>query len=242
MNLRVISDLHLSPDSDQNNELFLAFLEDAFQQQDEVLIAGDLFHLWFGWSDLTFPYQKKMIQRMRELSSAGLTLHYVEGNRDFGIERYRSSIFATVSASLMEMQWGAHRIFIVHGDLINKKDKQYRFWRKVSKNPVSFFLLDHLPSSFLLRMASRIESGMKKTNQKYRMEFPEKACRDFSASCFAEGADIVIVGHFHEERISQENQGRKDVLFYSLPGWEHGFRYLVIPRGDEQPYFKDHGR
>src|SRR5690349_17551101 len=106
INLRVLSDLHLSPESEQNNELFLKFLEDALEQQDEVLIAGDLFHLWFGWPDLTFPYQRKMLQRMRELAAAGLILHHVEGNRDFGIERYRSSIFANVSSSLLEMQWG----------------------------------------------------------------------------------------------------------------------------------------
>ena len=46
MNLLVISDLHLSPTSEHRTNQFLDFLENAWKNQDQVLIVGDLFDLY----------------------------------------------------------------------------------------------------------------------------------------------------------------------------------------------------
>lgn len=239
MNLLAVSDLHLGPSSDHLNKSFLQFLDTALQNQDQILIVGDLFDLWFGQPELTFPYQITILKKMRDLASMGLIMNYVEGNRDFGIRKLEGRIFQKVSPVSLRMKWGNRWIHAEHGDLINLDDKPYRFWRGVSKSQGSFFLLDHLPSWILLRTAVFLEKKLRATNMKNKSRYPEEFSRIFYEAQFTEGADVVVVGHFHEQRELQVTTDRGNMLFYNLPGWESGFRYLVIPQTNEKPYFME---
>jgi UDP-2,3-diacylglucosamine hydrolase len=239
MNLLVTSDLHLSPASTNRNAEFLKFLESALRDGDEVLIVGDLFDLWFGRQELTFHYQKELLSRIRELVRKGLVIDYVEGNRDFGIVKYEGELFRKVSRHALQRRWGDFQVYAEHGDLINQDDIPYRTWRAITRNRVSFFLLDHLPASLLLSLSARIEEKLRRTNVKYKSSYPEEMCRKFCETRFQEGADLVIVGHFHVEREVSLQAGERSVLFYNLPGWEQGLRYLVIPQQGMRPYFED---
>jgi len=241
MNLLVLSDLHLGPYTQERNEQFLQFLENAWKNQDQVLIVGDLFDLWLGWKDLTMEFQKPILQRMQDLFSSGLEVDYVEGNRDFGISRFEGILFRRVAPYFLQREWEGERIHAEHGDLINESDRPYRLWRRISKNKFSYFLLAHLPAFVTLRMAFRLEQGMRKTNQKHKMYYPDQSIEKFSTALFQSGVDLIVVGHFHMEKSVQMYLENRNVLFYNLPGWEQGFRYLVIPSSGT-PYFMDWGK
>jgi UDP-2,3-diacylglucosamine hydrolase len=241
MNLLVISDLHLNPNSTERNKNFLEFLESARDQQDHILILGDLFDLWLGWNGLTMEFQKPILGRMIELAKSGLVMDYVEGNRDFGISQYQGRIFKTVEERIYRSKWGNSVIHAEHGDLINKLDRPYRMWRAFSKNRISYFLLKHLPSFATLSLALRLEKGLKQTNLRNKMNYPERNVEGFYRALLQEGVDVIIVGHFHMEKSIPVPFGNRTVLFYNLPGWEQGFRYLVIPPDKAAPYFRDWG-
>jgi UDP-2,3-diacylglucosamine hydrolase len=238
-NLRVVSDLHLNPEAKNRNSKFLSFLEDAFKKGDRVLIVGDLFDLWFGWSKLFFKFQHAIINGMNDLASSGLKLYYVEGNRDFGISELEGKLFEKVAANALCFQWGSRTIYAEHGDLINKADRQYRTFRKISKNRFTYFMLRNLPSSWMLALTTRLEESLKNTNMQYRIGYPEEQCKLFRDEIFQSGADIIIAGHFHQEKQLKEQLNSRTVMFYNLPGWESGFRYLVIPQTSDDPYFVD---
>jgi UDP-2,3-diacylglucosamine hydrolase len=239
MSLILVSDLHLNPTSPERNQQFLHFLSDAKEQNHQIIILGDLFDLWFGWPDLQFEFQAPILLQMKELVADGLILDYVEGNRDFGIKRYAGTIFRSVFEDGCELQWGGWQIYLEHGDRINRDDLPYRTFRKLSKNAFTFFLLDHLPSAFLLKSAERLEKKLKGTNLRYKQNYPELHCKRFREQRFQLGSEIVVVGHFHQERKVESSQNSKTVLFYNLPGWEEGFRYLVIPEKPGLPFFQD---
>jgi len=239
LNLYAISDLHLNPDSQDRTNKFIAFLEFAHKQKGRVLILGDLFDLWFGWKQLQFNFQSDILFRMNNLASDGLRMDYLEGNRDFGISKLEGHTFSDVIAKHYEFIWGDHSICAEHGDLINRADLQYRSFRAITKNPISYFLIGHLPSSWLLRISTKLEKSLKNTNQKYRISYPEEACKKFRDAAFKRGADIVIAGHFHQEKMLKEKLNSRIVWFFNLPGWETGFRYLTIPDTKEDPYFAD---
>jgi len=242
MNLLVISDLHLNPDSTERNHHFLDFLQSARDRQDRVLIVGDLFDLWFGWKDLTMEFQKLILQQMFRLTESGLLIDYVEGNRDFGIAAYRPRIFQRVESGPYQTKWAEKLIHAEHGDLINESDRPYRLWRFITKNRFSYFLMSRLPAFLTLQLGLRLERGMKVTNRKNKTNYPEQNAEDFYLNLFRSGVDIVIVGHFHVEKVLSIRMGNRSVLFYSLPGWEQGFRYLVIPPDSATPYFRDWGK
>ena len=241
MNLLALSDLHLRPDTPDRNRLFIHFLEQAMANGDEVLLLGDIFDLWFGREALTFAFQNSILERMKQLAKLGLKMDYVEGNRDFFISRYEGSIFGRVSRRSYERQWGNYKLFAEHGDLINIDDKPYRFFRCVTKNSAARLLLNCLPSGFLLRQANRLEQKMKSTNLKYKMQYPEGHCKRFLEKAAAGNANLIIVGHFHEEKSWEIPYQERIVLFFNLPGWESGFRYLVVPDAGNKPYFKEEG-
>ena len=242
MNLLVISDLHLSPTSEHRTGQFLEFLENAWKNQDQVLIVGDLFDLWFGWPDLIMQFQKPILSKMRELFSSGLKVDYVEGNRDFGIHHQEGILFRRVVSRAWEGEWEGRKIHAEHGDLMNRSDRPYRIWRRISKNKISYFLISHLPPIVTLRVGLRLEEKMRKTNQKNKIAYPEQSGRDFLLKMLHAGMDLVIVGHFHLEKTVQMQVASRNVLFYHLPGWEQGFRYLVIPAGKGIPYFTEWGK
>ena len=204
-----------------------------------MVIVGDLFDLWFGHEHLSFEYQAPIVGRMRELSERGLRMSYVEGNRDYGIGRYRDRIFAEVSDRGLLKNWGAHRVYFEHGDQINTRDRQYLAWRKISKNAAALWLMDHTPSSWLLRWANRMEQGMRQTNLKYKVKYPDVEVDLFCRRTAAAGSSSIIVfGHFHAEKEFTVEAGGRNVLCYNLPGWEAGFRYLTIPE-DGKPVFEE---
>jgi UDP-2,3-diacylglucosamine hydrolase len=242
MNLLVLSDLHLSPSSEERTAQFLGFLDAALANGDEVLIVGDLFDLWFGWKELTMEFQKPILKKMQDLFSRGLQIDYVEGNRDFGIIQKQGILFRRVSPDYHETEWYGRKIHAEHGDLINQADRPYRIWRRISKSPLSYSLLQHLPSLFTLKMAHQLEQGMRKTNRKNKMHYPEESAEHFFLERLQSGVDLVLVGHFHLEKVMQLKAGNRNVLFYNLPGWEQGFRYLVIPPDNGTPYFTDWGK
>jgi UDP-2,3-diacylglucosamine hydrolase len=235
----VVSDLHLNPSSPDRNLKFLKFLEQSFSNGDRVIILGDLFDLWFGWSKLFFNFQRDILNRMNDLAESGLSLIYVEGNRDFGISELKGSMFADVFPDELRLKWGSRTIHAEHGDLINQADRQYRAFRKISKNAFTYFLLRNLPSSWMLPLTAHLEKKLKTTNMGYRIGYPEEACRMFREQAFQNGADIVIAGHFHQEKELKQQLNSRTVMFYNLPGWESGFRYLIIPQTDDDPYFLD---
>ncbi|HEY7160686.1 MAG TPA: UDP-2,3-diacylglucosamine diphosphatase [Acidobacteriota bacterium] len=239
MNLYVISDLHLNPNSAERNAKFIEFLQFAHNQNGRVLILGDLFDLWFGWKQLQFAFQADILFKMSNLATNGLRMDYLEGNRDFGISKLEAGTFNDVIPRHYEFTWGDHSICAEHGDLINRDDLQYRSFRALTKNPISYFLIGHLPSSWLLKIGTRLEKSLKNTNQKYRIRYPEEACKKFRDAAFQRGADIVIAGHFHQEKMLKETFNSRTVWFFNLPGWETGFRYLTIPDNKEEPYFTD---
>jgi len=239
LNLLVVSDLHLNPETSDRNKKFVHFLEYVQTSGDRLLILGDLFDLWFGWKQLQFEFQADIINRMNNLAEMGLHIDYVEGNRDFGIGFLERRPFQKVFSKRMELHWGDRIIAAEHGDLINRADRQYRAFRKLTKNAMSYFLISHLPASWLLAFSIRLEKSLKNTNQTYRVSYPEDYCKEFREEAFRRGADIVLAGHFHQERTVKEQLNSRRVMFYNLPGWESGFRYLVIPQDREEPYFAD---
>lgn len=203
------------------------------------MILGDLFDLWFGWKQLQFKFQSDILFRMNHLAARGLRMDYLEGNRDFGISKLEGNTFGAVVPKHFEFMWGSHSICAEHGDLINRADLQYRSFRALTKNPISYFLIGHLPSSWLLKIGIKLEKSLKNTNQKYRINYPEEACKRFRDAAFQRGADIVIAGHFHQEKMLKEKFNSRTVWFFNLPGWETGFRYLTISDSEDEPYFAD---
>ncbi len=175
-----LADAHLNED-DRNTRNFVALAEKAAMEKSALFLLGDMFDLWFGTPGLTFNFQKPVVSRLRELRRNGLCLYYVEGNRDFYLKKHHEGqTFDAVAEGEMAAVVGGKRIYLSHGDTVNRADLFYRFWKAVSKNRLAFGAVSALPSSFFLPLASRLERRLKKTNVRFRRSFPEPDSRAYA--------------------------------------------------------------
>jgi UDP-2,3-diacylglucosamine hydrolase len=223
-----VSDAHLNQD-DIHTRNFVALAEKAASENVALFLLGDIFDLWFGTPDLTFGFQKPVVSRLRELRRGGLRLYYVEGNRDFYLKKFHEGrTFDAVAEVEMRAAVGEKRIYLSHGDTVNRADVAYRFWKAISKNRLAFDAVSILPSSIVLPLADRLERKLKRTNKRFRGTFPEKECREFAMRQFAAGVDFVILGHFHSERLLRFSKEQPTKVLAVLPSWREEWRYFHL--------------
>ena len=104
----------------------------------------------------------------------------------------------------------------VHGDQINRNDKNYLRFKKLTKNNLTKYILRFLPLG--PKIADTIKSGLKRTNSQFRWQMPWDEINYFAESWFAEGVDTIFMGHFHREyRYRKSNQESK--ILHLLPDW-----------------------
>jgi len=223
-----LADAHLNQD-DTHSRNFLVLADQAAAEKVPVFLLGDVFDLWFGTRGLTFDFQKPIVERLRRLRGEGLRIYYVEGNRDFYLKReHEGTTLDVVSGGDLHAAVGGKRLYLSHGDTVNRGDFAYRFWKGISKSRFANEAVAHLPPSIVLPMANRIERNLKRSSRRHRGAFPEKDCREFGLRLFRKGVDFVILGHFHQERLMRFSLGEATKIVAVLPSWKERWRYFFV--------------
>ncbi len=237
-----LADAHLNQE-DLHTRTFLILAEKAAREGVALFLLGDIFDLWFGAPALTFRFQQPVIDRLRALRREGLRLYYVEGNRDFHLKPFHEgNTFDAVSGGEMRAAVGDRRLYLSHGDTVNRADLVYRFWKALSKNRLAYGAVSALPSRLFLPFAERLERKLKRTNRRFRGSFPEEECRQFALRLFSQGIDFVVLGHFHAERLLRFTQERAGKVLAVLPSWREEWRYFYLAASGEfgfRPFRRD---
>jgi UDP-2,3-diacylglucosamine hydrolase len=226
-----LADAHLNQD-DIHGRNFLALADRAAAEKVPLFLLGDMFDLWFGNPVLAFAFQKPIVEHLRELRRGGLRMYYVEGNRDFYLRReHEGTTFDVVAEGEMHAAVGEKRLYLCHGDAVNRADFAYRFWKGISKSRLANEAVAHLPPSIILPVADRIERNLKRSNRRHRGTFPERECREFAMRLFRKGVDFVILGHFHQERLARFSREESTKIVAVLPSWKDQWRYFYLTSG-----------
>src|SRR5215470_17106228 len=118
---------------------FLEALETARRRgATGITLLGDVFHFFIAHRKFETPAIAAFLEAARRLKAAGVPIFYVEGNRDFFLR-----------GSYDE---GGRRFLATHGDLLNDRDHAYRFWRFLSKNPLSRAAVGLVPQDAATRL------------------------------------------------------------------------------------------
>ncbi len=196
--IAVVADAHIGGPGGPGRQLFEQL--EALPQQGcgDLLLLGDLFHVWVGSTKYEDEDIHTFVGLAKKVRAQGVRIHYVEGNRDFFLDDSPYAEAFDEYGTRLELTTAQHRILAVHGDLINEDDRAYLFWRRVSKSALSCFCMRHLPGWLARRMVYRAERGIARTNEAHRHKIPEQAIREFGAEEARAGYDLILMGHFHE--------------------------------------------
>lgn len=232
--LLYVADSHLTA-GDPELDGFVSFLETAGAGAETLYILGDLFNVWFAEPKFRMPHQHRVLEVLDRLAASGVTLKFVEGNRDFSVRRnHLGAPFAEVSGSHLLEAYGDRRILAAHGDEVNREDRQYRLWKRFSKSFAVYGLFRLLPGRWGIGLGESLERKLSGTNIRHKSRFPMRQCREWAAEMFRSTCDTIVLGHFHEERVLAIEGG----TVYVLPTWRGTHRYLRFD-GEMPPRFVD---
>jgi UDP-2,3-diacylglucosamine hydrolase len=232
----LLGDAHLRED-DAEVEAFVRFLDALPRAVGTLGILGDLFSVWLGRADLQRPHHLRVVEALRRLRRRGCRLLYVEGNHDFFLAPgFAPDPFERLAPESIDLLLAGRRAHLAHGDLVNRRDRQYRAWRAVSKHPAFYGAFNLLPARLRHRLAERVERAMARTNLEFRGGFPVEECEAYARRRIRAGADLLVFGHFHEERRFEVREGGRTGTVFVLPAWREGHRYLRIDPGAEPAF------
>jgi len=199
MAVALIADAHLGGPGGPAAPLVRQLRDLPAQGCEHLVLLGDLFHVWVGDRRYETPEIRAVVEVLRELRSTGLPVDYIEGNRDFFLDRGPyADAFRQVTRELA-FDAGGKRYLAVHGDGLDRRDWQYHLWRRISKSALGRFLLTHLPRRLAQRVAVSTEARLARTNLRHKRVIPEEVILRYARKRL-DRFDCLLLGHFHEER------------------------------------------
>lgn len=220
----VVADAHLGGPGGEAAPL-VAQLEAIAERSRRLVLLGDLFQGWVGFRRFETPQIAAVAAALRRLRGQGVRVDYVEGNRDFFLARgpYADCFDAVVHE--VAFTAGGVRFLAVHGDGLDERDRQYRFWRRASKSALSRLVISKTPRALARRLVWKTEARLARTNLEHKRRIPKEALVRYAGRRLAAGHDVLLLGHFHEEHRWPVAGG----LLWLLPAWFDSRRPVWLP-------------
>lgn len=198
MAVAMIADAHVGGPGGSAEPLIAQLSDVAVRKPERLVLLGDLFQVWVGFRQYETPEIRRLLEAVGAVRAAGVTVHYIEGNRDFFLAAgAASAVFDSIGTELA-FESGGVRYLAVHGDGLNDRDRQYLAWRWLSKSALSRVVLGSLPARVVGRFVSATERKLTDTNFRHKLRIPEEAIRRYGERRLAEGHDVLLLGHFHQ--------------------------------------------
>ncbi len=212
MAVAIVADAHLGGPGGSAEGLLEQLRPLPSQGCERLILLGDIFQVWVGYPRFETPEIVAVVEALRGLRRQGLYIEYIEGNRDFYLAGsvYADAFDAVAGETSFDTPDG--RVLAVHGDGLNDRDRQYLFWRWLSKSAPIRLLVRNLPRALAHRLVHGTEKKLAQTNFKHRSAIPEAAIRRYAERRLREGFGQLVLGHFHEPRHWQVEGGTVRLL------------------------------
>ena len=227
-----LSDAHLGAGPDATEALkkknLLRLCDRVRADAADLYIAGDLFDFWFEYRTVVQTQHLDVIAMLKSLRTAGISITFLAGNHDFWVGRFfERELGIRVVKSWCELDAGGKRLFLAHGDGLERGDWGYRFLLKpLLRNPVSIWLFGLLHPDLAVPLARWISRTSRHAiaAQERKHGAP---LREVAKAKLAHGYDAVVMGHCHAPELTVD--GGKTYL--NLGDFFEHFTYGVWRNG-----------
>lgn len=209
-----IADVHLSRENTPRHNLVISFLDMVLRQAGDLYILGDLFEFWANNRSLISSYLQ-LLNKLKALTSAGLRVAFIYGNRDFLLDARTLSCFGIeFLGEEAVIDLGDRRLLLTHGYTLCAGDRAFMRYKQTVW-PLFRFLDRILPGPVENYLALKCIARSKQvigSQDKSRLQFSEQVL----SAHFQQGIKVIICGHAH--RLETRRYGSN--LFYALPHWQ----------------------
>ncbi|WP_017939199.1 UDP-2,3-diacylglucosamine diphosphatase [Zestomonas thermotolerans] len=220
----LISDLHLEEKRPDITRAFLHFLDTRARQAEALYILGDFFEVWIG-DDAMSPFQRRIAQALHALSETGTRIYLMHGNRDFLIGRdFCRAAGCTLLADPTRVELNGEPVLLMHGDSLCTRDLGYIRLRRWLRNPLSLWLLRHLPLATRQKLARKLRQESRAQTRMKASEITDVTPEEVPRVMAAHGVRTLIHGHTHRpaiHRLEVEGQPAQRIVLgdWDRQGW-----------------------
>ncbi len=194
----------------------------------EVIYLGDVCQYLIGMPKFWTTQVRELLALWDDLRAEGIRVGIVEGNRDFFLGEPELEAHLDWWGRSHEFESGGTRYRLVHGDLVNRKDRMYRFWSALAKSRPAHFWARLLPDGLAVGIVRQMEARLAKTNRRFRYRKPVDDLVREARQAWNTGVDVLLWGHFHTPWRCDED-GHTALV---VPAWlEFGLTVLVDGKG-----------
>ncbi len=239
-----IADAHLREwDFDQQTRI-IRFLEREKNNLDTLVILGDLFEFWFGFEPSAFAGYKPVLDKLEELVKEGVHIRYTEGNHDFSLGSYfEDTLRAQISVIDSVIDLGGKRVYMAHGDLVDRGDRVYRMFRCLLKNALTYWVIRRTGPRASKRVATFLSSTSAGKRESTSTERIDRVFEQFAMEKGREGFDVIILAHNHLPRSRSFEIGGRHSQYFNVGDWVDHFSFLRYRPGQGfgMECFRDEG-
>jgi UDP-2,3-diacylglucosamine hydrolase len=171
-NIYFASDFHLGAPSYAESRIrenrivgWLNFIEPTCS---ELFLMGDVFDFWFEYKNVIPKGFIRLQGKLAQMADAGVKIYFFKGNHDMWVNDYfTKEIGIEIISDELKIERNGKKFYLHHGDGLGPGDKQYKFLRKIFRNPFCQWLFGILPPRIGIGIAnawsgsSRIASNKK---------------------------------------------------------------------------------
>ncbi len=192
-----ISDLHLVETRPETTQLFLNFISYQATRAQALYILGDFFEAWIG-DDNDSSLIQEIKAALKQLSSDGVKIYFMHGNRDFLIgSRFADECGLTLIPDPYVIDLFDTPTLLMHGDSLCVHDISHQRFRKYAYNPNINRFFTMLPLSIRKRLAYYARSKSKKSISQKDRQIMDVCPDEVKRVLKLHNAELLIHGHTH---------------------------------------------
>jgi UDP-2,3-diacylglucosamine hydrolase len=230
MRVIFLADAHLKRTGDKEYRILMQFL-DSMTDIDRLFIVGDFFDFWFYRDGRVYPEFYPIIEKLIYLRDKGISIVFCEGNHDFYMKDYFSDeLKMMVYTEGATVHLDGRKIFLSHGDTVDRTNKKYLFLRKILRSKAFYHCQKMIPLALIWRLA-RLSSRTSKELTVESQDLIAEKMEAFSRGKFQEGFDAVIMGHCHKPLIKESMIEDRKRTFATVGDWVKHYSYIYYEEG-----------
>lgn len=233
MSIHFISDLHLDNAKPEIGEILLRYLHGPARQARQLYLLGDIFEYWLG-DDISLPQYSEACQALADLSSTGVEVLFMHGNRDFLVgPAFAEQTGITLLPDPFAVRIGDRPALLSHGDLLCTDDTEHQKFRElVTQDAVKQRLLS-LPAGQREQMAQQLRGMSRSANSNKAMDIMDVNEDSVRKVMQAHEVTLLIHGHTHRCAIHDLELNNRPAQRVVLEDWHPDHGSVLVAEGDE---------
>lgn len=218
---RLLADVHLSEQHPARTALFLQVLGNQAAASTAVYLLGDIFDIWLGDDD-TRPLAVSVATGLRALTTRGVPVYWLAGNRDFLLgPQFGAQTGVQLLPDPVCLDLHGTPTWLSHGDQFCVDDPAYQAFRHKVRNPAwqQEFLAKPLAERQKIAQGYRADSQYEQTLKPEAILDVNRTAID--ALWTQSPARRLIHGHTHRPALHVTTLADASMATrYVLPAWE----------------------